>query len=304
MRPLFVATIAILLVAGIAIAIGTQSGEDDQTVEDDPVVTAAFSSAVTYDADGVTVRLTPTASAATSHVWTVVSGGVSQTEMTYDDSAVEFSLDYSSEPATVEHTASDGSDTEAASSEVVIDGLLPVSLDWVGGTFTATLDWQTYSTFRWRQNPMPDISAMLQSTDAALDAVTAYLAAYCAGMTDDEKARTILDFVQDAISYETDEQSRGSDEWYKYPYETLFDGTGDCEDTSVLFVTIARALGLDAVLVSMDGHMAAAVTMTECTGTSYELDGKTYWYCETSVDSTDLAVGVDVLGRTFVELIS
>lgn len=303
MRPLLIMVCAILIAGGILATIGTLNVDEHEDVSSD-TVSAAYSAFVSYDADTVTLRLTPSASTATVHIWTVTVTGVPVTRTTYDAAPVDFELGYSTEPATITHAASDGSSSSTASSEVSIDGAETVVLQWSEGTVSLNLNWQTYSGYRYRENAMPDLSSMLEAHDAALDGVVSYLTAFCAGMTDDEKTKAVLNFVQDSISYETDEQSRGAEEWYKYPYETLFDGTGDCEDTSILFVTIARSLGLDAVLVSMDGHMAAAVTMTECTGTSYEFDGKTYWYCETSVDTTDLAIGEDVLGRAFVAIIS
>lgn len=50
------------------------------------------------------------------------------------------------------------------------------------------------------------------------------------------------------------------DHW-QFPAETIYSGTGDCEDMALLLTSICRALGYDAVLITVPGHVASAVRM-------------------------------------------
>ena len=98
------------------------------------------------------------------------------------------------------------------------------------------------------------------------------------------KANLILSFVQ-STDYVTDQNSRGKDEYWKYPLETLYDMGGDCEDTSFLFATIAKRMGYDCCTIIFSGHMAAGIILDGGSGYSYTFDSKDYYYCETTSDT-------------------
>jgi len=78
----------------------------------------------------------------------------------------------------------------------------------------------------------------------------------------------LLAFTQ-YIPYQTDEEYLGYNEYWKFPLETLFDNGGDCEDTTILFVSIAHEsmekLGFDydLALQILPGHMCVAVKNTD-----------------------------------------
>jgi len=103
----------------------------------------------------------------------------------------------------------------------------------------------------------------------------------------------ILSFVQDQgnIKYILDNVTKGVDEYWRYPVETLVDQKGDCEDTTVLFASIMDELGYDVVLLlylwDQDGedigHLAGGVHLSGSHG-HYVKDnvGKKYYYCETT----------------------
>ncbi len=118
-------------------------------------------------------------------------------------------------------------------------------------------------------------------------------------------ANFILDFSQ-SFTYQTDEafiSANGSElassagtyfisgtgggyEYWKYALETLYDRAGDCEDTSLLCAAIAEASGLDAALVLLPGHAVAAIALDSVVGGAYYyVDGKYYFYSETTSDS-------------------
>ena len=59
--------------------------------------------------------------------------------------------------------------------------------------------------------------------------------------------------------YEYDEVSRGAREYWKYPAETFWDGEGDCEDSSILYVTLMKAMGYDTALIVYVDHAMASI---------------------------------------------
>lgn len=93
-----------------------------------------------------------------------------------------------------------------------------------------------------------------------------------------EAANRIINFVQTAFEYQTDQEQFGyerplfADETFFYPYS-------DCEDRAILFSILVRdLLGLDIVLLHYHDHLATAVCYTEeLNGYYFELDGKTYY---------------------------
>jgi hypothetical protein len=97
----------------------------------------------------------------------------------------------------------------------------------------------------------------------------------------------VLAFVQ-SIPYSVDVDSTSKSEYWRYPIETLFDGTGDCEDTAVLAVALLTLLGHDAVLIDMPGHLAFGVASEETAEGRYlsvPSDPKRlYYYCETTAN--------------------
>jgi transglutaminase-like putative cysteine protease len=99
-----------------------------------------------------------------------------------------------------------------------------------------------------------------------------------------EYAEAALRLVQQ-ISPEED-----IDPWdTKYPLETLAEGAGDCEDTSILYASLIRAGGLDAVLIETPwgeaGHMLTGVALPEPPSShaaGVVVGGIAYWFAETT----------------------
>lgn len=98
------------------------------------------------------------------------------------------------------------------------------------------------------------------------------------GKSQIEAANRLINFVQTAFEYKTDDQQFGcerslfADETFYYPYS-------DCEDRSILFSILVRdLLGLDVVLIQYPDHLATAVRYTESVSGSYIiLDGQNYF---------------------------
>jgi len=102
-----------------------------------------------------------------------------------------------------------------------------------------------------------------------------------AGKSELEAANVLLNFVQTAFKYQTDQEQFGyerplfGDELFYYPYS-------DCEDRSILFSILAHdLLRLDVVLLHFPGHLATAVRFTEnVSGYYFMIDGQKYVICD------------------------
>ena len=90
----------------------------------------------------------------------------------------------------------------------------------------------------------------------------------------------VLSFVQ-SLPYTLDTVSTGYDEFRRYAIETLIDGGGDCEDTTILVAAILRGLGEKTVLIFTPGHIAIGVS-GNFSGASVTYNGTEYYYCETT----------------------
>lgn len=90
----------------------------------------------------------------------------------------------------------------------------------------------------------------------------------------------VLSFVQ-SLPYTLDDVTTGYDEFRRYAVETLIEGGGDCEDTTILVAAILRGLGEKAALIFTPGHIAIGVS-GDFTGSSLTYNGIKYFYCETT----------------------
>lgn len=100
------------------------------------------------------------------------------------------------------------------------------------------------------------------------------------GMGKPEAAGVLLNFVQTAFDYKTDEEQFGV-ERSLFPDETLYYPYSDCEDRSILFSTLVRELlGLEVILLYYDNppaHLATAVCFgVDVPGDYFTLEGKKY----------------------------
>lgn len=129
--------------------------------------------------------------------------------------------------------------------------------------------------------------------DGTLLELMRMLSAYGSGMDRTEFARFVLSFVQ-MIPYVTDEDSVGEREYWKYPLETLWDGGGDCEDSTILYDTLMLMAGYDVAFVLFQDHAMSAVSV-DVDGHSLTRDGIVYVFCETTTVSE---IGLTSKGHT------
>lgn len=108
--------------------------------------------------------------------------------------------------------------------------------------------------------------------------VVAQVKSQVQGMSTLDAVNTILDFVQHAFEYATDDEQFG----YEKPFffeETLYYPYCDCEDRAVFYTYLLRhVLGIDAQLVHFPGHEAAVVALPNpINGMGYRYNGKVYY---------------------------
>lgn len=101
------------------------------------------------------------------------------------------------------------------------------------------------------------------------------------GKSKAEAVGILLDFVQTAFEYDSDNKIWGHDRAF-FSEETLFYPSCDCEDRAILFSRLVRDLtGLDVMLVYYPGHLASAVQFDEeVTGDYISLNNKKYLVCD------------------------
>jgi len=85
----------------------------------------------------------------------------------------------------------------------------------------------------------------------------------------DEKATKICRWVQDNIKYVGDEKSSGANEFWQFPAETLALRTGDCEDMSILIVSMMRVAGVDAHRIKVAAGLVKTGKNAETGGHAY-----------------------------------
>ncbi len=124
------------------------------------------------------------------------------------------------------------------------------------------------------------------------------------GKSEAEAANMLLNFVQTAFDYKTDDEQFGyerplfGDETFYYPYS-------DCEDRSILFSILVRdLLDLDAALVSYPNHLATAVCFTEYVKGDYiVLNGRRYTVCDPTYIGADIGMTMPDMDNASADVI-
>jgi hypothetical protein len=107
-------------------------------------------------------------------------------------------------------------------------------------------------------------------------------------LNDLETVNFVLNFVQQEIDYEFDNVTKGEEEYWRYPVETLVDRKGDCEDSTVLLASIMENMNYESVLLfykidNDTGHLALGVKINMDLDIDFvEYNGDKYYYCEST----------------------
>ena len=98
---------------------------------------------------------------------------------------------------------------------------------------------------------------------------------------DELRVNILLDFIQHALSYATDDKQFGYEN-YLFPEETLHYPSIDCEDRSILLSQLVKHYtGLNCIGLTYPGHVTLAVNFPNSMEGSYvNYEGKRYYICD------------------------
>ena len=125
------------------------------------------------------------------------------------------------------------------------------------------------------------IYANAPASEEMRETIYPVLRASIEGKTEREAANILINFVQTAFEYKTDDEVWGEERSF-FPDETLHYPYSDCEDRAILYSRLVRDLmGLNVVLLYYPGHLATAVEFNESiTGDYIVLSGHRYLVCD------------------------
>lgn len=113
----------------------------------------------------------------------------------------------------------------------------------------------------------------------------------------------VISFVQ-SLRYVSDLESKGEDDYIRFPVETLVDGVGDCEDMAILAAAVLYEMGYPVLLVQLPDHLALAVDCgSELQGTYYTYQDSRYYYLEVTNTGWDIGQIPDAYKNSPAQLI-
>ncbi len=138
--------------------------------------------------------------------------------------------------------------------------------------------------YRFQGDELPPASDVYKRQEHDRPVMQALATEFSRNATSDlEKINLALSFVQ-SLSYAHDTDSKGADEYVRYPIETLVDGCGDCEDKVALLTALFYELDVDFILLVLPEHMAIGVHCDNIEADRYlQFRGKRYYYLETTM---------------------
>ena len=150
-----------------------------------------------------------------------------------------------------------------------------------------------YERFRKRQRTREyDLFASDFHSKPFIREITRKLADYgtASGLSNHEIPYFIVSFVQN-LPYTSDDLTTGFDEYPRFPYETLYDNGGDCEDTSILAAAIPPRTALRCRTAALSGAHGRRLRVPAGDRTThYRHHGRRYCYLETTGDDWDVGV--------------
>lgn len=127
--------------------------------------------------------------------------------------------------------------------------------------------------------------------------------AHDSDLREEEIPYVTMMFVQ-SLPYISDSVSSGYDEYPRFPFETLYEGGGDCEDSSILLASLLYDMGYGVALIELPGHMAVGVKGNNgLSGSYYEYAGIKYYYLETTNSGWDVGVIPDEFAEAQAKIV-
>lgn len=107
------------------------------------------------------------------------------------------------------------------------------------------------------------------------------------GLSERDKVEFAAAFVQ-SVPYSLDSETTAYSDYPRYPIETLWEMTGDCEDKSILLASLLGNMGVRTALIHFPktdltaGHYGIGISGIQgAYGTRWEHNGVRYYYLET-----------------------
>lgn len=118
-------------------------------------------------------------------------------------------------------------------------------------------------------------------SEVAISSMSKFLLPHLKNTSNAEKVNFMLDFIQQAIDYETDEKQFGHEN-YLFAEETICYPYADCEDRSVLLSQlVVEFTGLSTIAIVYPGHVLLGVNIKEDIPGSYvEYDNDKYYVAD------------------------
>ncbi|MEG1700751.1 MAG: hypothetical protein RR270_05655, partial [Alistipes sp.] len=122
--------------------------------------------------------------------------------------------------------------------------------------------------------------------------------------SESEAANILINFVQTAFEYQTDQEQFGV-ERSLFADETLYYPYSDCEDRAILYSVLVRELlGLETVLLHYPNHLATAVCFkNDVSGDYIDLDGRRYIVCDPTYEGADIGHTMPGMDNQTAEII-
>jgi len=131
---------------------------------------------------------------------------------------------------------------------------------------------------------------MAKGTGATLHSLTTQLKVLLEGQSQADAARTLLNFVQTAFEYKTDQDQFGREKWMM-PEETLFYPYSDCDDRAILYAYLVRELiGLEVVGLLYKSHLTTAILLPGVQGDMITHNGKRYLAADPTYIGADIGM--------------
>lgn len=186
--------------------------------------------------------------------------------------------------------------SSSSHSTQLISGNYNVTYSWVY-PYDSNREWTINvkipaTTYNYYTDPVKtyDYASYVTKDDPIMDRIAKELKGIAVNNSFDT-AQFVLSFVQN-VPYGTDENTTtpSTDNYPRYPDETLVDGIGDCKDHSTLYVSLMESPVINANMVLLIltktgvavGHMAVGVMASGYGGTYVQYYGNIYFYCETT----------------------
>ena len=169
-------------------------------------------------------------------------------------------------------------------------------------TILMTIDLERYNSYSGKERY--DIPKLIEEGRTTIDNLTREFQRTFKQHRDwskQDRVDFVLSFVQ-SLPYTLDNVTTGYDEFRRYAIETLIEGGGDCEDTTILVAAILRGLGEKTALIFTPGHIALGVS-GDYTGASLTFNGTKYYYCETTGTGWTVGTLPASVGKTVDEIV-